>query len=198
MEIAANTKRYTDDVTLSSGTDRNHPAPLIGDIEPYPSIPVATLISWVDIVSKMQVRLTFFHLDIDLNYLHAHPEVSVTNDIHQLQKFLRQKGIPFGVIIWSGRDPVDSDAAYFEDAMELVRLVKASVRLPSEIVFQSWVRRSPVGCGTSHDQCGPNRCSPLDPSYCGEKSIPLNLPEGDPKLYSHTKLVNDSLAVLGH
>jgi hypothetical protein len=198
-EIAKNTDRYANDVTRASGVDANSEAPLIGDIEPYPSIPVTTLISWIEALSGTSTRLNFFHLDIDLNYLNAHPEIAVTKDLRELQQLLRQKGIPFGIIIWSGHDPVDSDTTYYKDAMVLVHLVTLLARPPTEIVFQSWVRRSPIGCSADHGGCEPSRCSAGDPSFCGDKSVPLNLPEGNVQSYSHTRLVNDSLAILrGH
>lgn len=196
-DIAVRTHGYIDKVIRDSGLGGNSGAPLIGDIEPYPHIPVGTLQAWIDELSKTSTRLDFFHLDINLHYLHVHPEINVSNDLREIQQVLAQEGIPFGVIIWSGHDPVDSDAAYYKDAMELVRLLKTSVHLPIDLIFQSWVHRSPIVCYATHNNCGPERCTAKDPVFCGEKSIPLNLPEGDPHLYTHTRLVNDSLAVLG-
>jgi hypothetical protein len=39
-------------------------------------------------------------------------------------------------------------------------------------------------------------CAPPDPAYCGKGSMPINLPENDQAIYSHTRLIGDSLAVL--
>jgi hypothetical protein len=195
-EVAENTHHYIDTVTSASTVDRSNAAPLIGDIEPYPSFPVESLTSWIDTLARTGVRLKFFHLDIDLNYLHVHREIDAIKDLRYLQHFLIDKGIPFGIIVWSGHDPVDSDVAYYKDALELVRLIKVSVHLPNEIIFQSWVHRSPIGCVSDHDVCGANKCSAVDPPYCGESSVPINLPEGNPRIYSHTRLIIDSLGIL--
>jgi hypothetical protein len=184
-DIATNTHNYMRDVERASFAMDG--IPLIGDIEPYPSIPISTLESWIDALYKKSTRLAFFHLDIDINYVHVHQDINVNRDLRDLQDFLLQRKIPFGVIIWSGHDPVDSDEVYYRDAMELARLVKSSVHLPIEIVFQSWVHRSPIGA----------HCPANDPSLCGHKTVPLNLPEDDSLLYSHTRLVNDALAFFG-
>jgi hypothetical protein len=186
-DVAVRTHRYIDKVIRDSGLGGDSRAPLIGDIEPYPSIPIGTLESWIDALYKKSTRLAFFHLDIDVNYVHVHQDINVNRDLRDLQDFLLQRKIPFGVIIWSGHDPVDSDEVYYRDAMELARLVKSSVHLPIEIVFQSWVHRSPIGA----------HCPLNDPSLCGHKTVPLNLPEDDSLLYSHTRLVNDALAFFG-
>jgi hypothetical protein len=196
-EVGERTHRYTKSVTRVAVVGKDDGGLLIGDIEPYPYFDVKTLELWIKTLSKAHTKPKFFHLDIDLNSLRAHPEFNLNSDLHDLQYFLLHKDIPFGIIIWSGRDPVDSDSAYYNSAMEFVRLIRASVRSDTELIFQSWVRRAPIGCDAASAECAAASCSAADPSYCGEKSVPLNLPEGNPQFYSHTKLVNDSLAALG-
>jgi hypothetical protein len=194
-DTARNTGQYIRDVRAAAQIAGVTP-PTIGDIEPYPSFPLSTLLAWIAELSADAPGIAFLHLDIDLNYVHAHPEFDVHGDLEKLQKRLRELKIPFGIIIWSGRDPVATDMDYYSDASELVRLVKSLPSLPDQLIFESWVTRAPVSCSWTHTNCSAKYCSSIDPYYCGEKSIPLNLPDAGPNVYSHTKLVVDSLKSL--
>ena len=126
-----------------------------------------------------------------------HPNVHIEKDLKMLQAFFRETGIPFGIIFWSGYGPLNSDKAYYDHVMSLVHTVKRAVGRPDELIFQSWIVRSPKNCQESTRLCSLKPCSQMDPPYCGEKSIPLNLPERDPSSFSHTRLINDALAQLG-
>jgi hypothetical protein len=55
-----------------------------------------------------------------------------------------------------------------------VRTVGEAVGRPEDVIFQSWLE----GEG-------------------GRQDVPVNLPEDDPAVYSHTRLLDDSLALLG-
>jgi hypothetical protein len=80
--------------------------------------------------------------------------------------------------------------------MDLAGRVKAAIGQPDQAVFQSWVTRSPIACSRSEPACAKQPCSPADPPYCGEKSIPLNLPDDDPAAFTQTRLVRDVLGLL--
>jgi hypothetical protein len=75
--------------------------------------------------------------------------------------------------------------------------INAAIGQPDQAVFQSWVTRSPIACSRSEPECAKQPCSPADPPYCGEKSIPLNLPDDDPAAFTQTRLVRDVLALFG-
>ena len=184
QEVAGRTGLYVERVRQMSRNGAASGTPLIGDIEPYPFFSVSQLGAWLDALDAAKVRLEFFHLDIDMNALKDRPGINAVHDVRQLQWMLRKRHVPFGVIIWSGRDPEASDEAYYRDAMRLVRLVKASTDTPRQVIFQSWVRRAASGC--SADQA----------DFCSGKSIPLNLPEAGPLNFSHTRLLNDAIAIL--
>ena len=81
--------------------------------------------------------------------------------------------------------------------MDLAERVKTAIGPPDQAVFQSWVTRSPIACPRSETECAKQPCSPADPPYCGEKSIPLNLPDDDPAAFTQTRLVRDVLALFG-
>ncbi|QLH38463.1 MAG: hypothetical protein HWD60_05170 [Defluviicoccus sp.] len=142
------------------------------------------------------IQTKFFHLDINVHYVDVHPEIDLSADLRALKTFYRSEGIPFGIIFWSGYGPLNSDRAYYDHTMNLVRRVKAAIGQPDQVIFQSWIKRSSVSCGTADEQCRSISCTPEDPPYCGQKSIPLNLPEDDPNAFTHTRLINDATNVL--
>jgi hypothetical protein len=137
-----------------------------------------------------------FHLDINVHFVDVHPEVHMQKDLQALQAFFRQKEIPFGIILWSGYGSLNSDKAYYEHVMKLTRAVKKAVGRPDKVIIQSWILRSPKGCQQSDASCMRAPCSPVDRPYCGQKSIPLNLPETGASSFSHTRLINDAISEL--
>jgi hypothetical protein len=168
----------------------------IGDIEPYPSFDVAKLMQWTEALERNGYKPEFVHLDVNIHFVDLHPALHGADDLRTLRDFFRRQGIPFGVIFWSGYDPLNSDRAYYERTLRFVRQVKAAIGQPDQSVFQSWVTRSSVTCPGSTAACLAAKCTPADPPSCGKKSIPLNLPESDPRKYSHTRLIDDALRVL--
>jgi hypothetical protein len=196
-EIAQRTAAYVAAVKASKEAQAAGSAPEFGDIEPYPSIAVPTLIEWVKALEAHGFKPAFLHLDINVHYLDVHPEIPLAADLRTLARFFHDAGIPFGVIFWSGYDPLNSDHAYYDHVMDLAGRVKAAIGAPDQAIFQSWVTRSPIACSRSETECLKQPCSPADPPYCGQKSIPLNLPDDDPAAFTQTHLVRDVLALLG-
>jgi hypothetical protein len=147
------------------------PALRVGDIEPYPHLLAPALVAWLQALQARGVRPAFFHLDVDRREA-ARLGTDVAGDLAMLQKVCASLGIRFGVIVW-GQDGT-SDRAYFEDVLAWVRTVSEAIGRPEDMVFQSWIE----GEG-------------------GREDIPVNLPENDPAVYSHTRLLDDSLALLG-
>jgi hypothetical protein len=168
----------------------------IGDIEPYPSFGVPKLVQWTQALEGNGYKPAFVHLDVNIHFVDLHPALHGARDLRTLRDFFHREGIPFGVVFWSGYDPLNSDQAYYERTLRFVREVKAAIGRPEQPVFQSWVTRSSVTCQESTAACLAAKCTAADPPSCGKKSIPLNLPESDPREYSHTRLIDDALRVL--
>jgi len=196
-EVAARTAAYVAAVSGSNEAQRSGGPIEIGDIEAYPSTDVVTLIAWLRALPAHGFRPAFLHLDIDVHYVDVHPEIRLKDDLQMLARSLREAGIPLGIIIWSGYDPLNADRAYYDHAMDLAGRVKAAIGKPDQLVFQSWVTRAPIACAQSEPACLTQRCSPADPPYCGEKSIPLNLPDDDPAGFTQTRLVRAVLDLFG-
>jgi hypothetical protein len=197
-EIAKRTAAYVAAVKASKEAQSAGEIPEFGDVEPYPWINVTTLIEWTRALEAHGFKPAFLHLDIYVHSLDLHPEIPLAADLRTLARFFRDAGIPLGVIFWSGYDPLNSDHAYYDHVMDLAGRVKAAIGPPDQAVIQSWVTRSPIACSRSEAECAKQPCSPADPPYCGEKSIPLNLPDNDPAAFTQTRLVRDVLALFGN
>jgi hypothetical protein len=135
------------------------------------------------------------HLDVNQFVVEASPELHgrLVGDLQKMKAFFHAQGIPFGIIFWSGHGPQKSDKEYSEYTLAWARTVHAAIGRPDEIIFSSWVERcSQTGACNAHSL----GCLPSDPDYCGKKSVPINLPENDPHIFSHTRLINETLAIL--
>lgn len=170
-EIAREVAAFVDELRT------REPSVSVGDIEPYPFFTVPNLLAWLDELDRHQVRLAFFHLDVDLNAA-RHQRVDVAGDLRRLEEELRARGIPMGVIlnVHENEIPRRADEAaaarvYFNAAMAWVRTVKAAIGAPDHAIFQSWLE-----------------------SPGGARVVPRNL---DERAYSHTRLVDEGADLLG-
>jgi hypothetical protein len=194
LEAAKRTATFVRDVESSDETKSAGVVPVVGDIEPYPSSSVNDIQEWTQDLLASGFRPAFIHIDINVHFVDVHPATDIKGDLRSLRSFFQEKGIPFGIIIWSGYDPLNSDKAYYEHAMRVVKTVNEAIGRPNQVIFQSWVTRSAESCQQSDGSCNAKSCAAADPPYCGENSIPLNLPEKGPASFSHTRLINDGLA----
>jgi hypothetical protein len=147
-----------------------HPAIAVGDIEPYPYFSISELEQWIAALEANGATPAFFHLDVDRDAVQVGGQ-DVAADLQALNRFCGSHGIPFGVVFWSA---ADSESAYYESTLNWVRTVNAAIGKPVHVIFQSWQ-------GTDNDV----------------HKVPINLPENDPAIYSHTRLLIDGLAVFG-
>jgi len=151
-----------------------YPNMIVGDIEPYPHFSVAELEAWTDAVVADGQKPAFFHLDVDLERVRVEGQ-PVKADLQRLSQFFGDRGIPFGVIFTSNWRAAGSDRAYFESTMGWVHTVDDAIGVPAHLIFQSW----------------------QGPAPSGANEVPINLPESDPPIYSHTRLILEGLAVFG-
>jgi len=156
--------------TFAQGARDGHPFLLVGDIEPYPVLPASTLLDWLAALRREGYVPAFFHLDVDRAHA-ARIGADVAGDLARLRAAIEEQGIPFGVIFWS--DQGTSDEAYAADVMAWVQTVRAAIGPPRQAIFQSWA---------------------VSPD--GSRTVPRNLPEADPALHTHTRLLNEGLATL--
>ena len=161
----------TEVVRYSTGLRASFPSVRVGDIEPYPRFDAARIVEWLDLLKAGGWSPSFFHLDVDRIHA-ARVGKDVPADLATIQAACRARVIPFGVI-FSGADGLD-EAAYATDVLGWVDVVRAAIGRPEQIVFQSWAA-----------------------SADGRREVPLNLPEDDPALWTHTRLLREGYARLG-
>ncbi len=128
---------------------RNYPGIRIGDIEPYPFIPLADLTEWIDALetrlSELNVAgLDFFRLDVDwINFTIRNQ--GNWGEVKKLETFCRDRGLPFSLIYWAADYPhlqrlnLADDATWYISVMRQgsdYALVDGS---PDEYVIESWV-----------------------------------------------------------
>ena len=175
----------------------SRPSLAIGITEAYPTFSPSEIVEFVTGLSEQSATPAFLQLDVNIPVLPLRRESHLEQDLRSLQTFFRQRHIPFGVIIWSGYNPVHSDHAYYDNSMAWVKRVHAAIGTPDQLFYASWVTRSSQRCVEGRKDCTtqvPN-CAPDDPAYCGKRSVPLNLPDTDTSRYSLTRLVLDGLHV---
>lgn len=203
-EIADRTARYITELSTDPELQALGSPVEIGDIEGYPRRSVQDIEHFVKALESRGAKLAFFHIDANihrLDVLNAHGHNEERNDLRELQRFFRAEGISFGVIFWPGYNPVSTEKIYYDRTMAWVRRVHQAIGKPDQCIFQSWIVRGGLSCSDADPNCNMQNpmCSSSDRPDCGKKSVPVNLPENDPEIFSATRLLNDGLRVLnGH
>ncbi len=155
-----------------------YPNLLVGDTEPYPLFSVAELKQWTLALEARGVIPAYLHLDVDMVWARER-RLDVAGDLRMLSQFLQDRRIPFGVIFISDWTAAGSDRAYFDSTMGWIRAVNAAIGKPQHVIFNSW------------------QAAPDDRENKRIHDVPINLPENAPAIYSHTRLLNEGLAVFG-
>lgn len=135
QEVAVLQKRYND------GIHATHPEVQIGLIEPYPHFTVDQLMSFINELEAVGIRLPYFHLDFDQPQA-VREGSDWKSDIPRLYRFCHAKGIPFGVILvgWNGH----SDEEFATGYWSVVRPTFQAVGVTDHTILQSWAE-DPTG-----------------------------------------------------
>ena len=148
-----------------------YPQIIVGDIQAYPHFSVTEIQEWILSLEDRGATPAFMHMDIDIERVRVEGR-DVIGDLQALSQFFENHNIPFGVIFISNWRAAGSDRAYFDSTMEWVDTVNTAIGKPHHVIFQSW----------------------QGPAPSGQHEVPINLPENDPAIYSHTRLLLDGLA----
>ena len=165
-----------------------YPSIPIGQIELYPEVGVDQFKEWIIALEARGVSLPFLHIDVHGprvdQYIALGIDIDVAADLAELKSFLNARGIEFGVIFfdiyWNSQywEPDEySDSTYYDGTMDWVDFVQTADVTPDHSIFQSWVL-------------------PYYTTGTGPNEIPINLPEDDPAVYSHTRLINEALNII--
>ncbi|MCX7011466.1 MAG: hypothetical protein NTW86_02660 [Candidatus Sumerlaeota bacterium] len=128
---------------------KNFPRIQIGDIETYPSIPLADHYWWIDALSKrlaeMKVRgLDFYRLDVNWAVFVVRNEGS-WKEVRELERHCREKNLPFSLIYWASGYPalqrkgIADDAAWYVSIMQQGYDYALVDGAPDQYVIESWV-----------------------------------------------------------
>ena len=126
-----------------------YPQVLIGDIEPYPSIPLADLVHWIEsLQARLAARhvrgLDFFRLDVNWAVFivakgGSWPEVKT------LERDCRRRKLPFSMIYWPADFPamqrhgLADDSTWYVSTMQQGYDYAMVGGAPDQYVVQSWV-----------------------------------------------------------
>jgi hypothetical protein len=160
----------------------------VGQIDLYPEVSVDMFKEWIIALEARGVSIPFLHLDVNGprvdQYIGLGFDVDVAADFMELKSFLNNRGIDFGVIVtdvyWNSQlwEPgTYTDQTYYDQTMAWAGTVAATDVDLDHVIFQSWVK-------------------PYYTTGEGPKQVPVNLPEDNMSIYSHTRLINDALDVV--
>lgn len=128
---------------------RHFPHLLVGDIETYPSIPLADHLWWIDALNdrlaKMNVRgLDFYRLDVNWVVFTAHSQGS-WREVKSLELQCRKRGLPFSLIYWASGLPAAERKGLADDSTWYVGIMQQGYDYaladgaPDHYVIESWV-----------------------------------------------------------
>jgi len=129
---------------------RKHcPHVLIGDIEAYPSIPIADHFRWIEALQQrlagLKVRgLDFYRLDVDWVTCTLRNEGS-WRDVKKLELYCRSRKLPFGLIYWASGYPALKQRGLADDATWYVAVMQQGYDYalvdgaPDQYVIESWI-----------------------------------------------------------
>lgn len=165
-----------------------YPLVSIGQIGLYPEVGVDQFKEWIIALEARGVSLPFLHIDVHGprvdQYISFGIDIDVAADMLELKSFLEEHDIEFGIIFFDTYynsqywEPCEyNDSTYHAGTMNWVNFVHDANLKPDHSIFQSWV-------------------FPYYTTGIGPNEIPVNLPEDDPTVYSHTRLINEALGIL--
>jgi hypothetical protein len=134
---------------------RHCPQVLIGDIEPYPYVPLPDLIRWIEALQKRLAalgvrRLDFFRLDVDWVCFTVRNQGS-WREVKKLEDYCRSRKLAFSLIYWAADYPalqrrgLADDATWYVSTMRQGCDYAAVDGAPDQYVIQSWLD-APLRC----------------------------------------------------
>ncbi len=128
---------------------KHFPQALIGDVEPYPYIPLPDLIQWIEALEKELARmhvhgLDFFRLDVDWVCFTVRNQGS-WREVKKLEQYCRSRKLAFSLIYWASgygameRRGLADDSTWYVSTMQQGYDYAILNGAPDEYVVESWV-----------------------------------------------------------
>jgi hypothetical protein len=177
-----------------------HPSVQIGQVELYPEVGVDQFKEWIVELTKRDVSLPFLHLDVHQGRVDSYRSfgmhIDVAQDLKALKSFFEARKVAFGVIFtdltWQHYKPGNyNDKIYYDNAIKWTRRVKAAMGEPDHSIFQSWAI-----VFTKRTYMKIPQEERIREFEKRTQKIPVNLPENDPSVFSHTRLLIEGLGIL--
>ncbi len=175
-------------------TQMNNAAPsiIVGQIILYPEVDVEGIKTYVVELENLGINLPFIHLDVHglriIDYAGPiYGRVTLAQlkaDLLELETFLHAHNISFAPILIDLSFTTQlfqfgeyTDEVYYEGAIDWINEVNSAIGQPDHLIFESWAR----------------------PQYSDTNLVsvitPINLPENDNSIFSHTRLINEGLTI---
>ena len=175
-------------------TMMNNAAPsiIVGQIILYPELDVEAIKTYVTELENLGINLPFIHLDVHglriIDYAGPfYGRVTLDElkaDLLELETFLHDHNILFAPILIDLLFNTQlyqfgqyTDQVYYEGTIDWINEVNSAIGQPDHLVFESWAR----------------------PQYSDTNLVsvitPINLPENDTSIFSHTRLINEGLSI---
>jgi hypothetical protein len=132
---------------------QRYPGTAIGDIEPYPSIPAADLLAFLDAVQARlhgwHMRgLDFFRLDVDWMHFRLHDQEGRQGwpGVRALQVQINGRGLPFSLIYWAADYPSlnqtgdATEETWERGLMEEGAGYAATGAIPDDMMIECWLK----------------------------------------------------------
>jgi len=175
-------------------TMMNNAAPsiIVGQIILYPEVDVEGIKTYVAELENLGINLPFIHLDVHglriIDYAGpVYGRVTLAQakaDMLELETFCHAHNISFAPILidlsfntqlWEYGQYTDE--VYYVGAIDWINEVNSAIGQPDHLVFESWAM----------------------PQYSDTNLVsvitPVNLPENDTSVFSHTRIINEGLAI---
>jgi len=128
---------------------KHYPDVLIGDIEPYPAIPLKDMVNWIDALQarlkQMNVKgLDFFRLDANWISFTVRQRGS-WHEVKKIEHACRKRGIPFSLIYWAADYPCLKTKGLADDSTWYISIFQqghdyaAVGGSPDQYVIESWI-----------------------------------------------------------
>ena len=147
---------------------KHYPHVLIGDIEPYPYIPLPNLIQWIKSLQQRLAErgvrgLDFFRLDVDWVCFTVRNEGS-WREVKKLEQYCRSRKLVFSLVYWASGYPalerrgLADDATWYVSTMQQGYDYAVVDGAPEQYVIQSWIG-------------APSRCLPETGEFTFTRSV---------------------------
>ncbi|HSU69791.1 MAG TPA: hypothetical protein VLJ39_23100 [Tepidisphaeraceae bacterium] len=141
---------------------KNFPSVRVGDIEPFPSVPLEDHVKWIDAVEKKLAEkgvrgLDFYRLDVNYAEFIVFDR-GTWPQVRKIEQHCRRNKIAFSLIYWASGYPalekkgLADDSTWYVSVMEQGNNYALIDGHPDEYVIQSWLKDAPARCVPDNEE----------------------------------------------